>query len=311
MDRDAMARQLAGDGYVFWPGLLDAGAAQALHAAILATRPFDERLFLTEAEWEAGPKSHTRTNPGPGYNLLERLTRELGFLHGNPELDARLAALLGEGYRWWQEKLVCRLPASCLPGWLHAKIRHAPANSLGAFVRPQWRDIGYFYDADLHQDIADYPRWPQPEHRLLTLYVYLGEVGPQDAPLWLLPGTHLLGATDFQHDVAQEGEEWVYRDGRGNRLRSRLLPFTGKAGDVGIWHPCLLHGSRYVQRDVPRISLRCMMARGQGSAPCILDEVNAQVAGPLFPVRDSTAGHTARADGLWTLRHNDFTRRAA
>ena len=307
----ALVERLAQEGFAQWPRMLDAQKARALQAAILGTRMFDQSLFLTEAEWDAGPKSHARTNPGPGFNLLEKMEEKLDFIHADAGLNAMLTMLLGEGFCWYQKKLVCRLTREMIPAWLLARFEGKPANSFGAFIRPEYRDIGYFYDADLHQDIHDYPRWPQKEHRLLTFYVYLDEVGVEDAPLLLLPGTHVLGVTDFQHDVRRDGEQWYYRDGRGSGLRSRMEVMTGGAGHVGLWHSCLLHGSGYVRSGRPRISLRYLVGRGKGSAPCGLDAINAQVAGPLYPVCDSTAGHTAGADGMWTMRSTDFMRMVA
>lgn len=298
------------EGYLEWPGLLDAQGAKDLHSAILATREIGPSLFLSEAEWEASPKSHARTNPGPGYNLLEKMEDKLDFIHHNPELNRALTALLGKGFKWYQKKLVCRLPATSIPGWLYARIKDKPANSFGAFIKPPYRDIGYFYDADLHQDIHDWPRWPHKEHRLLTLYAYLDDAGADDAPLHLLPGTHVLGATPFQHDVRRipGTDDWLYRDGKGHEVTSRLKTITGKAGYAGIWHSCLLHGSRYIHSGKPRISLRYLVARSDDPAPCLLDEINRKITGPLYPEEDTTAGATARADGFWTMEHTDFTR---
>ena len=54
---------------------------------------------------------------------------------------------------------------------------------LGAFVRPEFRDVTYFYGIDFHQDLIDYKNRPAD---FLTLYVYLHPVTRSDAPLFLL-----------------------------------------------------------------------------------------------------------------------------
>jgi len=298
------------DGYAELPEMLASLEARNLHNAILATRDFDKSLFLNENEWAASPKSHNRTNPGPGYNLLEHMEDKLDFIHHNPKLNNYLTHLLGKNFKWYQKKLVCRLPANIIPDWLYKNIKDKPANSFGAFIKPQYRDIGYFYDADLHQDIHDWPRWQNKEHRLITLYVYLDDVSDDDAPLLLLPGTHVLGVTRFQHNVkyCADTGEWVYDDGKGHVITSRLKKITGQAGYAGLWHSCLLHGSRYMRNGKIRISLRYLLGRSDDPEPCLLDEINSRIQGPLYPDEDTTAGATAQANGFWSLQHTDFTR---
>lgn len=305
-----MFTSLKEQGLFELPHLLSSAGAHELRRAICATRTFDSSLFLSEEEWMASPRSHTRTNPGDGYNLLEKLEDKLDFIHGNPALNATLETILGKGFKWYQKKLVCRIPQSIIPPWLFAQIKDKPANSFGAFIKPQYRDIGYFYDADLHQDIHDWPRWKNKEHRLITMLVYLDDTTEDDAPLILLPGTHVLGATPFQHKVRHlhGSDEWDYADDHGNHVTSHLKKLTGDAGYAAIWHSCLLHGSRYMRRDKVRLSLRYLLARSDAPEPCLLDEVNEQVRGPLYLEEDTTAGATARTDGFWNMEHNDFTR---
>ncbi|OYW95891.1 MAG: hypothetical protein B7Z13_00300, partial [Caulobacterales bacterium 32-67-6] len=209
----AVADFIAHGAHVF-DELIDPQAAAALLADIRATRPFDHRLFLSEAEFDADPQ-HVGVNPRPGRNLLERFEDRLGFVEQAAHITSALQALLGEGYELLNRKVVCGVPQTSVPPWLRARILGNPVNNLGAYVRPEYRDVTYFYGIDFHQDLIDYRDRPAD---FLTLYVYLHPVSRLDAPLFLLTGSHQLGGTVFPHDLTrQDAETWTYRDGRGGR----------------------------------------------------------------------------------------------
>lgn len=56
------------------------------------------------------------------------------------------------------------------------------------------------------------------EADFVTLYIYLAPVTRADAPLFLLEGSHRLGASVFPHDLVQQGETWRYRNEGGETL---------------------------------------------------------------------------------------------
>lgn len=258
--------------------LVDPQAAAELLADIRATRSFDHRLFLTEAEFDADPQ-HTGVNPRPGRNLLERFEDRLGFVERAPHVVETLTALLGEGYELLNRKVVCGVPQSAVPEWLRRRILGNPVNNLGAYVRPEFRDVTYFYGIDFHQDLIDYRDRPAD---FLTLYVYLHPVGRQDAPLFLLEGSHALGGSVFPHDLTRTGETtWTYRDGRGGEVETHQRLLTGPAGFAAIWHACTLHGTQPDAADHERISLRYLLARGRAGGAAGIDLVNQGLKGPL------------------------------
>ena len=255
--------------------VLDAAACAALLADLKAGRDWGEGLFLSEAAFDADPQ-YRGVNPRPGRNLLEGYEARLKLVEANPAIVAGLTALLGEGYLLMDRKVVCGVPASVIPDWLKRRIAGNPVNNLGAFVKPHYRDVTYFYGIDFHQDLIDFKG---READFLTLYIYLAPVGPADAPLFLLEGSHRLGASVFPHDLVQQGETWRYRSGDGEVLcRQRML--TGGTGYAAMWHACTLHGTQPDEADHERISLRYLLARGP-AAEAGIDGVNAAMEGPL------------------------------
>jgi hypothetical protein len=263
-------------GYHRFDAPVDPAAAARLLAQIRATRAFDGGLFLSEADFDADPQ-YTGVNPRPGRNLLEGLEADLGFVERDPAIVAGLTELLGEGYETLNKKVVCGVPASAVPGWLKARITDNPVNNLGAYVRPEYRDITYFYGIDFHQDLIDFK---DRDADFITLYVYLHPVGAHDAPLYLLEESHRLGGTMFPHDLSRDGEHWLYRDGRGGQVRARQTMLVGGAGSTAMWHACTLHGTQPDAADNARLSLRYLFAKRPGARGG-LDAVNASLAGPI------------------------------
>jgi hypothetical protein len=275
LDHPATNDILAHGYHVFTPGL-DAAAAGELLGAIRGVREFGANLFLSEAAFDADPQ-YKGVNPEPGRNLLERFEDRLGFVEAAPQVREALTATLGEGYRVLDKKLVCGVPAKSIPPWLMARIAGNPVNNLGAYVRPEFRDVTYFMGIDFHQDLIDHKG---READFVTLYVYLHRVTAADAPLFLLEDSHRLGATVFPHELSKDAAGWSYGDGRGREIGVRQVMLTGEAGYAAMWHACTLHGTQPDAADEERISLRYLIAKAPG-VRAGMDEINAMLSGPV------------------------------
>ncbi|MDB5426677.1 MAG: hypothetical protein JWR43_652 [Phenylobacterium sp.] len=285
------------DGAHLFAEPVDATACADLLARIRATRDFGSSLFLSEAEFDADPQ-YTGVNPRPGRNLLERLEDGLGFVEQAPQLVEGITALLGPDYEILNKKVVCGVPAGSVPEWLKKRILGNPVNNLGAYVRPQHRDVTYFYGIDFHPDLIDYK---QREADFLTLYIYLHPVTRADAPLYLLEGSHKLGGSVFPHNLSRIGDsDWLYRNAEHGEVVARQRILTGGTGFAAVWHACTLHGTQPDAADHERISLRYLVAR-RHDGPTGLDAVNAKLQGPLS-LSDTRAD--LAADGSAAIRRN-------
>jgi hypothetical protein len=285
------------DGAHLFAEPLDAAACAELLADIRATRDFGPGLFLTQESFEADPQ-YTGVNPRPGRNILERFQSKLAFVEQSPQIVEAVSALLGPGYEILDRKVVCGVPQSIIPDWLRARILGNPVNNLGAYVKPQHRDITYFMGIDFHQDLIDHK---QREADFLTLYVYLHPVTRADAPLYVLEGSHVLGGSVFPHNLTRIGDaDWLYCNPPYGETVTRQRILTGDAGFAGMWHACTLHGTQPDAADHERISLRYLLAR-RHEGPVGLDVVNARLKGP------SSLGATRKdlnAQGAAVIRQN-------
>jgi hypothetical protein len=285
------------DGAHLFAEPLDQGACANLLADIRATRDFGSSLFLSEEAFDADPQ-YTGVNPKPGRNLLERFEDRLGFVEQAPQIVEGVTALLGGDYEILGKKVVCGVPASAVPEWLRQRILGNPVNNLGAYVRPQHRDVTYFYGIDFHQDLIDYKL---READFITLYVYLHPVTRADAPLYLLEGSHALGGSVFPHNLTRIGDaDWLYVNKPWGDTVARQRVLTGGAGFAAMWHACTLHGTQPDAADHERISLRYLMAR-KTAEPTGMDAVNARLKGPL------SLGDTRKdlaADGSAAIKAN-------
>jgi hypothetical protein len=286
--------------HVFGCGV-NADDAAGLLAAIRQTRVFDASLFLSQAEFDANPQ-YTGVNPKPGRNLLDTFADYLAFVENDPAIVEGLTAVLGEGYELLNRKIVCGVPASAVPAWLKRRITDNPVNNLGAYVRPPYRDVTYFYGIDFHQDIIDFK---DREADFVTLYVYLHEVSRHDAPLFLLEDSHSLGATLFPHDLTRRSGGWTYSDRRGSSLPTKQKMLTGPAGYAAMWHGCTLHGTQPDAADNERLSLRYLFAKAPGAAAAGIDAINANLRGPS---RLTTTRTDLDATGAAQLKGNSVNK---
>jgi len=274
---ETVIEDFARDGAHVFDASVDKAACADLLAAIRATRAFDGSLFLSEEAFDADPQ-YTGVNPIPGRNLLERFNDRLGFVEQAPQIVDGVTALLGPDYEVLNKKVVCGVPQSAVPEWLRQRILGNPVNNLGAYVKPQHRDVTYFYGIDFHQDLIDYK---QREADFLTLYIYLHPVTRADAPLYILEGSHLLGGAVFPHNLTRIGDaDWLYVNKPWGDTVARQKVLTGGAGYAAMWHACTLHGTQPDAADHERISLRYLLAR-RHRGPVGLDVVNARLKGPL------------------------------
>jgi hypothetical protein len=289
-------------GFHLFPRPVDAAACARLLGELRALRAYDERLFLSEAEFDADPQ-YVGVNPRPGRNLLDRFENQLGFVEQSPQIVAGLTELLGEGYEILNRKLVCGVPASAIPAWLKPRIEGRPVNNLGAYVRPEYRDVTYFYGIDFHQDLIDYK---DRDADFLTLYVYLHRVTEKDAPLFLIENSHSLGASVFPHDLQRGAQgHWSYRNAPHGEVAARQQMLTGPAGFTAMWHACTLHGTQPHQATTARLSLRYLFAKRAGAKNAGIDAVNAALHGP---VRLESTRVDLAADGSAVLRQNSVNR---
>jgi len=157
---------------------------------------------------------------------------------------------------------VCGVPASSIPDWLKARILGNPVNNLGAYVKPAFRDVTYFYGIDFHQDLIDFK---DRDADFITLYVYLHPVTSADAPLHVLEASHTLGASVFPHDLTRTSGGWLYRNGAQGHVVCRQHVLTGGTGLAAMWHACTLHGTQPDAADHERISLRYLIGPKAGS----------------------------------------------
>lgn len=272
------------NGFASLGPLLDPAECRILLNQIRSKSEFSPALFKGEDDFRANP-NRRGINPGPGRNILDHL--DTSFFEKNPALDKILTAILGKGYEVVNKKAVAAIPGVWIPKWVRKEIKRLPVPNLGAFVKPQYGNISYFYGIPYHQDLIDHQ---ERSSDFITVYVYLDDVIGTDSPLYIIPGSHQFGATSFPHQLkcqtdTTQSERWTYSDLRGNEMDVQHEMLRGKSGSVYLWHACILHGtlpsrlSRFKKTN--RISLRYIIAKKPGAEHCLIDEINMQITGPL------------------------------
>jgi hypothetical protein len=260
-----MKEEFIKNGFFKLDGLSKEKCKEAL-SIIKNSRAFGDNLFLNEDEFR---KQTVRwgTNPKPGRNLTESIDLDSLLL----EIRSEISQILGDELEIIFPKVICGVPESWLPEYIRKEIYMTPIPNLGAFIKPEYRDITYFYGADYHQDIIDYK---DRVTDFITLYIYLDEVTENDAPLYVLPGSHLQGCKTFPHDLERIDSQ-TFRYNGTQEVKEELL--TGDTGSCYFWHSCLLHGTQPIKGENERISLRLIISRKRS----IIDFCNDSIDGDL------------------------------
>jgi hypothetical protein len=149
-----------------------------------------------------------------------------------------------------------------------------PRPNLGAFVIrfPSEEDPG---DAGWHIDSSFQPpgdaRWfvnYRSRERALLLLCLVSDVGMDDAPSRLLPGSHI----EMARLLAPAGEEGLpgAHEGQGSEIplpesKNGEVFATGSAGDVFVCHPFLVHAASWPHRgEQPRFLAQPPIAVSNG-----------------------------------------------
>lgn len=214
------------------------------------SRVFGPNLFLNEEDFK---KQSVRwgTNPKPGRNLTEKI--DINSIIN--EIKNEINEILGNDFEVMFPKVICGVSEDWLPEYVKKETYMTPIPNLGAFIKEEYRDITYFHGADYHQDIIDYKNRVTD---FVTLYIYLNDVNENDAPLHILPTSHLYGCQTFPHNLEKISEK-NYMYNYEYKLKEIIL--TGNTGSCYIWHPCLLHGTQPTKNSCDRISLRFLVTR--------------------------------------------------
>lgn len=242
----------------------------------LSSRTFED-IFLTANEYKLN-QSISGNNPRPGRNLLSRLDTE--FIFSNVQFQKTMSRLLGPRWRILDYKFVVGLDEESIPNWLLEELDSRPIANLGPYIKEEFRDMTYFRGIDFHQDILDFP---DRESDFITVYVYLDDVDSQSAPLFVIPSSHVLGATVFPHKLTKLGENlYLYEDDSGRKVTVSSTCLTGSAGTLYCWHSTTLHGTQPAVGHSKRISVR-ILAEKNSRTPnsCELDTLNDEINGPL------------------------------
>jgi len=267
------------DGIGNLGAVLDKEQCLKLLDQVKATRDFSSELFLSEEDYEKNEKnpSSARLNPGPGFNLAEEFN--LDFIERDPSIVHALKVVLGENYRINHKKFIVGMPHIWMPEWMGDKGQH----NLDKFIKPQFREMTYFRGVDLHQDAIDYRRTPEIIGKSITLYIYLHDVTTSHAPLYFVPGSHKFGHTAFPHNIETLGDNKIeYTDDNGHSAVLPHIVLTGSTGTVNFWSNYSLHGTKPVDEDIPRFSLRYLISKDHPEQPGKVDEIVANLQGPEY-----------------------------
>lgn len=99
------------------------------------------------------------------------------------------------------------------------------------------KSAGYGAAVEWHQDWAFYP---YTNDDVLAVGLIIDDMGPENGPLMVFPGTHKLGVYDHHHDGFFAGA--MDLEACGLDMKD-AVPLMGPAGSISIHHARIVHGS--------------------------------------------------------------------
>jgi L-proline 4-hydroxylase len=106
------------------------------------------------------------------------------------------------------------------------------------------------FDGDVWQWHQDYGTWKNddhmPEARAMNVAIFLDEVNEFNGPLMLIPGSHVRGVLEAEHDTSTTSYPlWTIEHETIAKLAERggIVAPKGPAGSMILFHSCLVHAS--------------------------------------------------------------------
>lgn len=251
-------------GYLNFKSMFNKNLCKKLNKDIMKVRKIDKNIFITQKEYL------TKKNKNKN-NILDEFN--LDFIFKNKLFLNKIKLILGEDFEVYAKRIICGVPNNFFPKWISSKMDLNSIN-IGKFIKPDFGDLRYFHGIDYHQDIIDFTN---EEGNFITVYIYLDKVTKKMSPLNLLPGTHLGGPSIFPHNLFFDKKKIIYKNEDGKLFKSNNKTLVGNAGDVWMWHNCLLHGTQINIAKEPRYSLRIILRQKRKKKSSLMTKTNNKI----------------------------------
>ena len=258
------AKKFINLGYLGFRNFLNKDLCKKLNHDISKIRRISKNTFLSRKDYSIKQKKNTK-------NILDNFN--LDFIFKNKIFLKKIKFILGEDFELYAKRIICGIPHKFFPTWIspHMDLNH---HNIGNFIKPKYRDIRYFHGIDYHQDFIDFSL---ERGNFITVYIYLSKVTKKMSPLNLLPGTHLGGPSIFPHNLNINKKKIIYKSDGGKVINSKNKMLIGDAGDVWMWHSCLLHGTEINTVSKPRFSLRLILRQKKNCNNALMNKVNKKI----------------------------------
>lgn len=262
-------------GYSFFRNLISKNSCEKLNRDISKIKLINKNIFLSKKDYFkeklnskiSGMKLINKNKK----NILDNFN--LDFIFKDKNFLEKVHRVLNKDFEIYGKRIICAIPNNLVPSWI-TNDKNIEYNNLGEFIKPKFRNIRFFRGIDYHQDFTDFPKG---KGNFITVYIYLSEVTKKMSPINLLPKTHLGGPSIFPHLLKKNKGKITYKSDNGKLINSKNLQFSGNAGDVLLWHNCMLHGTKDNQSSKSRFSLRLILRQKKNNKNSLMNIVNKKI----------------------------------
>lgn len=272
------------NGYIQFNNLLDKKNCEEFLKKIYELKNYDKtNLFLSEKEFLSNP-SFEKKNPGKNINnILLHKNLALEFVFKNEKINHTISEILGDNYSIDLSKIVMGVPDQWIPDWIKKKLSSmGSSNNLNPFLKEKFRDVTCYYGAEYHQDSIDYSGSKALKSKtFIVMYIYFSDVAETDAPIYILPTSHVYGAQKFPHEIDYKDNKIFYSPDNKRKVNLNEVKLTGDAGTVFFWHSLLLHKTTIVKNPQPRISLKVVIEKNSEDRG-LIDSIDEKISQELI-----------------------------
>lgn len=242
------------DGVINFGSILNKKKCNDLRNLINKYRPCKKKIFYNSFKEFKKKGRFVKYSPGGNFNALTSLDFNLDFLEKSPTFIKSIQSIMGKDYKILKKTIIRSVPKKFMPKWVHDYIEDFGRPNLNPFIKNEFQDVQYFYNADYHQDMTR-------GNKFATFYIYLDNVTKKDSALKVLKKSHQFGATFYPHYIRKstDGKNYFYSDLKGNHIKCEEFTCLGLTGNLLAFHGLALHGSYYNFSNDPRISLRYLI----------------------------------------------------
>ena len=106
------------------------------------------------------------------------------------------------------------------------------SNNLNPFLKEKFRDVTCYYGRNTIKTVLITAAQKRLNQKLLLSCIFIFRCSETDAPIYILPTSHVYGAQKFPHEIDYKDNKIFYSPDNKRKVGLNEVKLTGNAGTV-------------------------------------------------------------------------------